>query len=248
MFKLDLEKAEEPEIKFPTSIGSSKKPERSRNASLLLYWIYPIFITSALFSMPGLLQSIRSQSQTQLSSWTELNWSQFLLKQPLQPFATPWTAAYQASLSFTISWSVLKLMSIESVMSSNCHILCCPLIFLPSNFPSIKVFSNESALHIKSPKYWNFSFSIIHSFQWMNVQGLFPLGLTDWFDFPSCPRVSRVFSSTTVQKHQFFGTQHFVCSNSLIRTWILVKSEFWLYRLLLVKWFLCFLICSLGLS
>ena len=74
-------------------------------------------------------------------------------------FVTPWTAAYQASLSFTISQSLLKLMSIESVMPSNHLILCCPLL-LPSIFPSIRVFSNESVLPIRWPKYWSFSFSI----------------------------------------------------------------------------------------
>ena len=74
-------------------------------------------------------------------------------------FATPWTAARQASLSITISWSLLKLMSIESVMPSNHLILCCSLLLLPSIFPSIRVFSNESSLHIRWPKYWRFSIS-----------------------------------------------------------------------------------------
>ena len=73
---------------------------------------------------------------------------------------TPWTAAHQASLSFTISWSLFKLMSIESVKPSNHLILCCPLLLLLSIFPRIRVFSNESALHIMCPKYWSFSFSI----------------------------------------------------------------------------------------
>ena len=73
---------------------------------------------------------------------------------------TPWTAAQQASLSITNSWSQIKLMSIQSVMPSNHLILCCPLLLLPSIFPSIRVFSNESVLHIRWPKYWSFSFSI----------------------------------------------------------------------------------------
>ena len=73
---------------------------------------------------------------------------------------TPWTAACQASLSFTISWSLLKLTSIESVIPSSHLIICCPLLLLPSIFPSIRVLSNESALHIRWPKYWSFSFSI----------------------------------------------------------------------------------------
>ena len=78
----------------------------------------------------------------------------------VQLLATPWTAAHQASLSFTISWSLLKLMYIESMVPSNHLLLFSPLLCLPSIFPSIKVFSNESALHIRWPKYWSFSFSI----------------------------------------------------------------------------------------
>ena len=78
----------------------------------------------------------------------------------VQVFATPWTAARQASMSFTISWSLLKLMSTESVMPSNHLVLCWPLLLLPSIFPSIRVLSNELALHIRCPKYWSFSFSI----------------------------------------------------------------------------------------
>ena len=75
-------------------------------------------------------------------------------------FATPWTAAHQASLSITNSWSSFKLMSIVSVLPSNHLILCRPLLFLPSIFPSIRVFSNESTLHMRWPKYWSFSFII----------------------------------------------------------------------------------------
>ena len=78
----------------------------------------------------------------------------------VQLLATPWTAACQASLSITNSQSLLKLTSIELAMPSNCLILCCPLFLLPSIFPSIRVFSNESALHIRRPKYWSFSFNI----------------------------------------------------------------------------------------
>ena len=78
----------------------------------------------------------------------------------VQLFATPWTAAHQASLSITNSWSLLKLMSIESVMPSNHLILCHPLLLPPSIFPSIRAFSNESVLCIRWPKYWSFSFSI----------------------------------------------------------------------------------------
>ena len=77
----------------------------------------------------------------------------------IQLFVTPWTAAHHTSLSFIVSWSLLKLMSIELVMLSNHLILCCPLLLLPSIFPSIRAFSNESALHIRWPKYWSFSIS-----------------------------------------------------------------------------------------
>ena len=92
--------------------------------------------------------------------------------------ATPWTAAYQASLSFTISQSLLKLMSIKSVMPSNNLILRHLPLLLPSIFPSIKVFSNESALHIRWPNYWSFSFSISPSNEY---SGLISFRI-DWFD------------------------------------------------------------------
>ena len=93
-------------------------------------------------------------------------------------FATPWTAACQASLSFTISQSLLKLMSIESVMPSNHLILCCPLLLLPSIFPSIRVFSNESTLCMRCPKYWSFCFRIIPS---KEIPGLISFRM-DWLD------------------------------------------------------------------
>ena len=131
--------------------------------------------------------------------------------------ATPRTAACQASLSFTISWSLLKLLSIESVMPSNHLILCHPLLLPPSVFPSIRVFSNESALCIRWPKHWNFSFSISPSNEF---QGWFPLGLTDLISLLS-KGLSRVFSSTAVWKHQFFGAQPLLWSSSHIRTWLL---------------------------
>ena len=93
-------------------------------------------------------------------------------------FAIPWTAAHQDPLSITISWSLLKPMSIESVMASNHVILCCPLLLLPSIFPSIRVFSNELALCIRWPKYWSFSFSISLSNEY---SGLISFRM-DWFD------------------------------------------------------------------
>ena len=109
-------------------------------------------------------------------------------------FATPWTAARQASLSITISQSLLKLLSIELVMPFNHLFLCCPLLLLPSIFPSIRVFS-ESALLIRWPKYWSFSFNLSPSSEHPGLISLRSKGL------------SRVFSNTTVQKHQFFSAQ-----------------------------------------
>ena len=87
----------------------------------------------------------------------------------VQLFATPWIAASQDALSITTSWSLLKLMSIELVMPSNHLILCCPLLLLPSIFPSIRVFSNESALHIRWPKDWSFSFNISPSSEYSGL-------------------------------------------------------------------------------
>ena len=124
-------------------------------------------------------------------------------------FLTPWTAARQASLSFTISWSLLKLVSIKSVMPSNHLFLCRPL--LPSIFPRVRVFSNELALCIRSPKYWSFSFSISPSSEY---SGLISFRIDCLISLQS-KGLSRVFSNTTVQKHQFFSTQLSSPSNSI---------------------------------
>ena len=96
----------------------------------------------------------------------------------VQLFVTPWTAACQAPLSITNSWSLLKLLSIESVMQSNHLILCCPLLLLPSIFPRIRVFSNESAHHIRWPKYWSFSFSVSPSNEYSGLTS----SRMDWLD------------------------------------------------------------------
>ena len=121
----------------------------------------------------------------------------------VQLFVIPWTAAYQASLSITNSWSLLKLMSIDSVMPSNRLILCHPLLLPPSIFPGIRVYSNESVLHIRSPKYWSFSFSIGPSNEYL---GLISFRI-DWLYLLAIQELSRVFSNTTIQKHQFFSAQ-----------------------------------------
>ena len=105
----------------------------------------------------------------------------------IQLFVTPWTAAGQASLSFAIFWILLRLISIESVMPSNHLILCCPLLLPPSVFPSIRVFSNESVLRIRWPKYWSFSFSISPSNEYL---GLISFRM-DWLDLFCSPKDSQ---------------------------------------------------------
>ena len=135
------------------------------------------------------------------------------------PLWTPWTAALPASLSITNSWSLLKLMSIESVMPSSPLILCRPLLLLPSVLPSIRVFVSESALHIRWPKYWSFSFSVSPS----NEHSVLISFRIDWFDLLAVQGLLRVFSNITVQKHQFFGTQLSLWSNFHIHTWPLEK-------------------------
>ena len=122
-------------------------------------------------------------------------------------FVTPWTGTRQASLSITNSQSLLKLMTIESVMPSNHFILCCLLLLPSSIFPSIRVFSSESVLHIRWPKYWSFSFSISPSSELdQSKRGLISFRM-DWLGLLAVQGLSRVFSNTTVQKRQFFVTQ-----------------------------------------
>ena len=121
-------------------------------------------------------------------------------------FVIPWIATHQASLSITNSRSSLRLKSIESVMPSSHLILCRPLLLLPPIPPSFRVFSNESTLRMRWPKYWSFSFSIISS---KEIPGLISLQ----------SKGVGVFFNTTVQKHQFFGTQPSSQSNSHLHTW-----------------------------
>ena len=128
--------------------------------------------------------------------------------------ATPWTAARRASLSITNSQSPPKLMSIESVMPSSHLILCRPLLLLPPIPPSIRVFSNESTLRKRWPKY---GVSALASFLPKKSQGWSPSEWTGWISLQS-KGLSRVFSNTTVQKHQFFGAQPSSQSNSHIHT------------------------------
>ena len=119
-------------------------------------------------------------------------------------FGTPWIAARQASLSITNSWSSLRLTSIESVMPSSHLILCRPLLLLPPIPPSIRVFSNESTLRMRWPKYWSFSSSIHPS----NEHPVLISFRMDWLDLLAVQgTLSKVFSNTTVQNHQFFSAQ-----------------------------------------
>ena len=128
--------------------------------------IFPIlesnlYLLQVRKSLPTLVQS---SFLTDSSAWAQsVSFSSVQSLNSVQLFATPWIAARQASLSITNSQSLLRLMSIESVMPSSHLILCCPLLLLPPIPPSIRVFSNESTLHMRWPKYWGFSFSIIPS-------------------------------------------------------------------------------------
>ena len=114
---------------------------------------------------------------------------------------TPWRVAHQASLSITNSWSLLRLMSIESVMTSSHLILCHPLLLLPPIPPSIRVFSNKSTLLMRGPKYWSFSFNISPSNE---NSGLISFRM-DWLDLLAVQGTLKSLLHTTVQKHQFFG-------------------------------------------
>ena len=147
-------------------------------------------------------------------------------------FVTPWTAACQAPLSSTIYWNLLPFILIASVMLSNHLILCHPPLLLPKIFSNIRVFSN-GLLFTSGGQ------SIGASVLPMNIQGWFPLGLTGLISLLSMG-LSRVFSSTTVQKYQFFSVLSSLWSNSHIYTWLLEKPWLWLQGPLLAKWCLCF--------
>ena len=138
-----------------------------------------------------------------ISNTTTFTFSSIQLLSYVRLFAIPQTAARQASLSITNSRNLPEPMSIESMMPSNHLILCHPLFLPPSIFPSIRVFSDESALHIRWPKYWSFSFNISPSNKY---SGLISFRM-DWLDLLAVQGLSRIFSNTTVQKHQFFGAQ-----------------------------------------
>ena len=134
-------------------------------------------------------------------------------------FLTPWTAALQASLHFTISWSLLRLMSIELKIPSNYLILCCPLLLLPSIFSSIRVFPNELDLCIRWPSIGALASALDLP---VDIHGWFPLGLTCLISLWS-KGLSRVFSSTIARKHQLFSALPSLWSSSQICTWLLEK-------------------------
>ena len=152
-------------------------------------WYNPEFIqASHVYLCKRVFSSVQSLSHVQL-------------------FATPWITAHQASLSITISWSSLKLMSIESVMPSSHLILCCPLLLLPPNPPSIRVFSNESTLRMRWPKYWSFSLSIIPS---KEHPGLISFRM-DWLDLLAVQGTLRSLlrhhsSKASILRHSAFFT------------------------------------------
>ena len=140
-------------------------------------------------------------------------------------FVTPKTAECQDSLFFIISPSLPKLKSTESVMSSNHLIVCCPLLFLPSIFPSIWVFSNESALQIRWPKYWSFNFSISPSNE---HSGLISFRI-DWLDLLAVQETLKRLLQPHSSKISILGAQPSLWSNnSHIHTWLLEKSQLWL--------------------
>ena len=169
-----------------------------------------------------------------------------VIDQPLssvQLFATPWTAACQASLSFTISWSLLKLMFIELVMPPNYLILCLPFSFCPQSFPASGSFP-KSQLFTSGGH--NIGASASASVLPMNNQGWFPLRLTHLIPLLS-KGLSRVFFSPIAWKHQFFSAQPSLWSNSHIHIWLLEKPQLWVYGVLLARWCLCFVIHCIGL-
>ena len=169
---------------------------RSQYASF--YLVHPLNIIVSYFSVQ--FSSVQSLSHVQL-------------------FATPWIEACQASLSITNTWSSPKLMSIDSVMLSSHLILCCPLFFCPQSLPASESFPMSQLFS------WGgqtIGVSALASFLPKNTQGWSPSEWTGWISLQS-KGLSRVFSNTTVQKHQFFGAQPFSQSNSHIHTWPLEK-------------------------
>ena len=225
MFKLVLEKAEEPEIKLLTSTESLKKQESSRKTYTFAllntpnYWMCRSQQTGKFLKRReyqttwsvfwDICIQVREQ-QLELSIEQQFSSVQFSSVQSLRRvwlFATPSITARQASLSITNSYSLLKLTSIELVMPSNHLILCHPLLCLPSIFPSIRVFSNESALRIRWPKYWSFSFSISPSNEYSRLISF----RMDWLDLLAVQGTLKILlqhhsSKAPILQHSAFFT------------------------------------------
>ena len=179
----------------------------------------PFTYFSCLISVARTSNKIMNQSSQGNMSFVVSAFSSVQLLSRVRLFATPWITPCQASLSITISQSSLRLTSIESMMPSSHLILCRPLFLLPPIPPSIRVFSNESTLRMRWPEYWSFSFSIIPSKEHPRLIAF----RMDWLDLLAVQGTPRVFSKTTVQKHQFFRAQPSSQSNSHIHTWPLEK-------------------------
>ena len=191
----------EPDMEQLTGLKLGKEDDKG----LYCHPVYLTYIQSTSLKIPG---------------WMNHSSVQFSSVQSHSPnLCNPWTVAHQASLSITNSQSLLKFLSIESVLPSNHLILCHPLLLLPSIFPSLRVFSKESVLCTRWQKYWSFSFRSVLP---MNIQDWFPLGLSGLISLQS-NGLSRVFSNTTVQRHHFLGAQPSLWSNSDIHTWLLEK-------------------------
>ena len=164
----------------------------------------------------------------------------------VQLYVTPWTAAHQASLSITNSWSLLKLMSTEAVMPSNQFILCHPCLLLTSIFPSISVFSNnnESILHIRWPKYWSFSFSISPSNEYSRLISF----RIDWFDLPAVQETLKSLlqhnSKVSILLHSAFFTIQL--SHPYMTTRKTIALTIWTFISKVMS--LLFNICCLGFS
>ena len=168
----------------------------------ILEWVAISFSNACMHAK--LLQSCLFLPSVQFSSVAQL----------CPTLCDPMNRSAPGPLSITNSWSLPKLMSIESVMPFSHLILCRPLLLLPPSPLSIRVFSSESTLRMRWPKYWSFSFSISPS---KEIPGLISFRM-DWLDLLQSKGLSRVFSNTTVQKHQFFGAQLSSQSNSHIHT------------------------------
>ena len=160
----------------------------------------------------------------------------------VQLFATPWTAARQASLSITNCQSLLKLMSIESVMPSSHLILCLPLLLLPPIFPSLRVFCDESAFRISWPKLLELQ---QQSSQWIFRVDFFTI---DWFDFHAFYGILKSLFQHHNLKASVLWCSAFFMVQLLVHTWVLEKPYLWLYGPLSAKSCFSFLICCLGLS